>query len=160
MRLVIGIYPEPPEVATRSKPEMKERLLRAAEFLLRRGVTVELATHDAGIVRRFLTDVVPATGVGVDRFELQLLYGVPVYDLIEEVRSGALYEQDGVAPCIRLYVPFATSRDQATAYCRRRLAENPQLGVYVARNIARGFLAPRSRVKLSPRHPACGRANP
>lgn len=159
MRLVIGIYPEPAEVATQSKPEMKERLLRAADFLLRRGAYVELATHDAAVVRRFLTEVAPAAGAGVDRFELQLLYGVPVYDLIEEVRSGALYAQDGVPPRVRIYVPFATSWDQATAYCRRRLAENPQLGVYVARNIVRGFVAPGRRVKPSPPR-ASGRANP
>jgi proline dehydrogenase len=158
-RLVIGIYPEPSEVATQSKSEMKERLLRAADFLLRRGAYVELATHDAAVLRRFLTEVVPATGAGVDRFELQLLYGVPVYDLIEEVRSGALYAQDGVPPRMRIYVPFATSWDQATAYCRRRLAENPQLGVYVARNIVRGFVAPRRRVRPSP-PPASGHANP
>jgi hypothetical protein len=145
MRLVIGIYPEPKHVATQAKAEMKARMLRAADFLLRRGVYVELATHDANVIRRFLTEIAPATGASVGQFELQLLYGVPVYDLIEEVRSGSLFAQGGVAPRVRLYVPFATSWDQATAYCRRRLAENPQLGVYVARNIARGFLAPRRR---------------
>jgi hypothetical protein len=32
-------------------------------------------------------------------------------------------------------VPFATAWDQATAYCRRRLQSNPDMAVYVARNL-------------------------
>jgi proline dehydrogenase len=144
LRLVIGIYREPADVATRSKAEMKERLLRAAGALLARGVTVEVASHDAAVVRRFLGEVVPRAGAGRDAFELQFLYGVPVEPLIAEIASGSLFAEDGRPPRVRLYVPFATSWDEATAYCRRRLDENPQLGVYVARNIVRGFLGTRA----------------
>ncbi|MEW6747423.1 MAG: proline dehydrogenase family protein [Planctomycetota bacterium] len=155
VRLVIGIYREPSGVATTSKVEMKKRLLHAAERLLRHGVYVELATHDAGVVRRFLKEVVPATRSSWDRFELQFLHGVPVNSLMGEVRSGALFTEEGRTPRMRLYVPFATSWDQATAYCRRRLAENPQIGTYVVRNIVRSFLGNsarnRSRARLAGR---------
>ncbi|MFO0980614.1 MAG: proline dehydrogenase family protein [Planctomycetota bacterium] len=135
VRMVIGIYREPAELALTEKPAMKQRLLAQAAALLQRGVHVELATHDEQCIERFLREVVPQSGVGCDRFEIQMLYGVPRARLIERILDGKLFRDGGRAPVVRLYVPFATSWDQATAYCRRRLKANPSIGVYVARNL-------------------------
>ena len=127
VRLVIGIYQEPESVALTSKPEMKERLLTYAEQLLKAGHYVEFATHDEPYVRRFIDDVVPRCGVGPDRFEVQMLYGVPRDRLLAELRRRGVR--------CRLYVPFALSWAMAIQYLRRRLDEYPAMMWYVTKNM-------------------------
>lgn len=131
VRLVIGIYQEPADVALVDKAAMKERMLAAAELLLRRGHYVEFATHDVQCVRRFLEEVVPRTGVGQDRYEVQMLYGVPRDRFLADLlRQGVR---------CRLYVPFALGWDLAIEYLRRRLDEYPAMMWLVTKNmIARG----------------------
>jgi proline dehydrogenase len=108
---------------------MKERLLELARLLLERGHYVEFATHDEEFVRRFVRDVVPATAAGRDRFEVQLLYGVPRDRLVAELVA------DGVR--IRRYVPFSLGWEMAIAYLRRRLDEYPAMMFLVLRNLLR-----------------------
>lgn len=127
VRLVIGIYREPAEVALTEKPAMKERMLQYAEVLLRRGHFVEFATHDDAYVRRFLNEVVPRTGVGKDRFEVQMLYGVPRERFLADLRA------QGVTA--RLYVPFAIGWGMAIQYLRRRLDEYPAMVWLVTKNL-------------------------
>lgn len=127
VRLVIGIYQEPESVALTAKPKMKELLLTYAERLLEAGHYVEFATHDEPYVRRFIDEVVPRCGVGNDRFEVQMLYGVPRDRLLAELR------QRGVR--CRLYVPFALSWGMAIQYLRRRLDEYPAMMWYVTKNL-------------------------
>ncbi len=135
IRLVIGIYIEPLEVAITDKKEMKERLLRSAKYLLEKGNFVEFATHDETYVRRFLEEVVPATGVGTDRFEVQMIYGVPRQQFQDDLVAGRIGNL-GPVP-MRIYVPFATSWEHALAYCRRRFIENPSIASAVAMNVGR-----------------------
>ncbi|MEM7199534.1 MAG: proline dehydrogenase family protein [Planctomycetota bacterium] len=127
VRLVIGIYQEPEEVATTRKAEMKQRMLEYAGVLLRRGHYVEFATHDEAVVKRFLDEVVPATGATTDRFEVQMLYGVPRTKLLAQL------VQRGVTA--RRYIPFALSWPLAIQYLRRRLDEYPQMMFLVLRNL-------------------------
>jgi proline dehydrogenase len=127
VRLVIGIYREPADIALVDKPAMKERLLTFAEQLLRRGHYVEFATHDDAYVRRFVEQVVPNAGVGPDRFEVQMLYGVPRERFLADLcRQGIT---------ARLYVPFALSWDMAIQYLRRRLDEYPAMVWLVTKNL-------------------------
>src|SRR5262249_9660429 len=119
----------PPDVALVDKPAMKRRLLEFAEQLLRRGHYVEFATHDEGCVRRFVDEVVPRCGAGPDRFEVQMLYGVPPERLLGELR------QRGVRA--RLYVPFALGWHMAIQYLRRRLDEYPAMMWLVSKNLIR-----------------------
>ena len=135
VRLVIGIYLEPAEIALADKAAMKERLLQQAGELLDRGVYVEFATHDERCLRRFFTEVVKPRGLGGERYEVQMLYGVPRGALLAEILSGRLSPPERAAPPVRLYVPFATAWDQATAYCRRRLRNNPNMMKYVLVNL-------------------------
>jgi proline dehydrogenase len=128
LRLVIGIYPEPADVATTDKPAMKERMVSFARKLLDRSVFVEFATHDAPTVERFVREVAPKAP---DRCEVQMLLGVPREGLQERVRRGAL----GPGLPVRLYVPFADGWDDATAYLRRRMAESPSIAWLVVRNL-------------------------
>ncbi len=128
LRLVIGIYPEPSDVATVDKVEMKERLLRYSEILLRRGVKVEFATHDNAYIERFARDIAPHHP---DRCEVQMLLGVPRARLQSRLMAG-----DFGAPLpVRVYVPFAVSWSDATAYLRRRMAESPSMVWLVLRNL-------------------------
>ncbi|MCA8977117.1 MAG: proline dehydrogenase family protein [Planctomycetes bacterium] len=129
VRLVIGIYREPSDIALTDKPAMKERLLTFAERLLRAGHYVEFATHDEAFVRRLLTEVVPRAGVGNDRFEVQMLYGVPRDRLQRELTAGGIR--------CRLYVPFALGWGMAIEYLRRRLDEYPAMVWLVTKNMLR-----------------------
>jgi proline dehydrogenase len=126
VRLVIGIYKEPEPDAVADKAIMKRRMLDYAERLLRTGHYVEFATHDEVYVRAFVDEVLPRTGAGPDRFELQMLYGVPRDRLLAELRANGVRA--------RLYVPFALSWSMAIQYLRRRLDEYPAMMWLVARN--------------------------
>ncbi|MBX3462231.1 MAG: proline dehydrogenase family protein [Planctomycetes bacterium] len=127
VRLVIGIYREPAEIALVDKAPMKERMLAFAERLLQRGHYVEFATHDDVYVRRFVEQVVPRAKVGTDRFEVQMLYGVP------RERFLADLTRQGIRA--RLYVPFALGWDMAIQYLRRRLDEYPAMVWLVTKNL-------------------------
>lgn len=127
VRLVIGIYQEPADVALTDKAAMKERMLQFAERLLERGHYVEFATHDTACVRRFLDEVVPRVGASQDRYEVQMLYGVP--------RDRFLSKLLGQGVKARLYVPFALGWDLAIEYLRRRLDEYPAMMWLVTKNM-------------------------
>lgn len=128
IRLVIGIYPEPDDIATTDKTLMKQRMLTAAETLIDRGVYVEFATHDDPYVEEFVTRIAaknPALA------EVQMLLGVPRKSLQDKIVSGEL----GPVVPVRVYVPFAIGWDDATAYLRRRMAESPSMVFLVLRNL-------------------------
>jgi len=127
VRLVIGIYQEPAAIALTDKNAMKERLLQFAERLLKEGHYVEFATHDLVYVRRFLDEVVTRAGVGPDRYEVQMLYGVP--------RDRFLAELCDQGVKARLYVPFALGWELAIEYLRRRLDEYPAMMWLVSKNL-------------------------
>lgn len=151
IRLVIGIYNEPPGVATTSKAEMKERMLPAARAVLERGGKVEFATHDEALIARFFREIVLPGGYGRDRVEVQMLLGVPRRALQRDLVSGAAFRPGGVCAAkggssgelaetgvpVRLYVPFAEHWSDAIAYARRRLAENPSIMTYGLHNLFR-----------------------
>lgn len=131
LRLVIGIYPEPGEVALLQKPPMKARMVDYAGALLDRGARVEFATHDEPTLERFVREAAPkAPG----RCEIQMLLGVPREGFFRRLREGAL----GAALPVRLYVPFALGWDDATAYLRRRMNESPSVVWLVLRNLLPG----------------------
>jgi proline dehydrogenase len=137
VRLVIGIYNESKEIATTDKSEMKRRQLEYAGILLKKGCFVEFATHDEPVIHRFLEEVVPEAGVDASRFEIQMLYGVPREKIQQQLIKGKIGRVGSVA--VRLYVPFATDWSLATAYCKRRLMENPQMATAVLKNLGRAL---------------------
>jgi len=135
VRLVIGIYPEPESVALTEKPAMKERMVEFARSLLESGARVEFATHDEAYLEHFLREVAP---MAPERCEILMLLGVPRRPFAKRMMAG----EYGVVLPFRLYIPFALSWDDATAYLRRRMVESPGMHWLVLRNL---FSAQRAR---------------
>ena len=131
LRLVIGIYPEPEDVATTDKRVMKQRLVDYADRLLKRGVFVEYASHDLEFAERFVREVAPQAP---ERCEIQMLLGVPRANFRRRLQAGEV----GPKIPLRLYVPFAIGWDNATAYLRRRMRESPSIAWLVIRNLFAG----------------------
>ena len=126
VRICIGIYKEPAEVALQEKPDMKEKLFQHVQLLLEHGHYPEIATHDEPLIRRCIAHL-DAKGVARDAYEFQMLLGVPRLELQQEiVKRGQI---------IRLYVPFAEDWKYAVHYLKRRLAANPAMALMVMKNL-------------------------
>lgn len=135
VRLCIGIYTEPSEIALIDKREMKDRLVSWGKKLLEKEIFTELATHDIEAIQKFLGEVYQP-GKHRDLFEIQMLLGVPRDKLQGDLIRGSYGESAGSFK-VRLYVPFAENRQDALAYCRRRLLANPSLISYGMYNFFR-----------------------
>jgi proline dehydrogenase len=126
VRICIGIYKEPAEVALQDKRDMKEKLFECVKLLLEHGHYPEIATHDEPTVRRCMA-YLDQRGVAKDAYEFQMLLGVPRMELQQEiVKRGQV---------MRLYVPFAEDWKYAVAYMKRRLGANPAMAAMVIKNL-------------------------
>ncbi len=121
VRIVKGIYVEPPEVAIQEFQGIRDAFVSMLEILLLRGtVHVGIATHDDFLIdaaKRLIAD----NAVPMDRYEFQMLLGVR-----EDVRDALVAEGHPM----RIYVPFG---EQWRAYSIRRFKENPQLVGHILR---------------------------
>jgi len=126
IRICIGIYNEPEEIALQSKPKMKKKLLQQLELLFKEGHYPEIGTHDEAVVNEAI-GIAEKLNMKKNQYEVQMLMGVPRQAFQDElIQNGIL---------VRLYVPFAEKWKYATAYCKRRLAANPAMATYVLKNI-------------------------
>jgi proline dehydrogenase len=124
VRLCKGAYVEPAAVAFPDKADVDAAYVTLMERLLVDGTFPALATHDERLIARAVA-FTRERGIGPDRFEFQMLYGVR-RDLQERlVRAGF---------GVRVYVPFGT---QWYPYFMRRLAERPANVAFVLRSILR-----------------------
>jgi proline dehydrogenase len=124
VRMAKGAYLEPPEVAFRSRSDVRRNFARASATLLMSGATVHVATHDPRLIsgaRRF----VRTRSVSRTRYEFQMLYGIR-RDLQSELVA------DGEP--VRVYVPYGT---EWYPYLTRRLAERPANIWFFLSNLAR-----------------------
>ncbi|MDP1832515.1 MAG: proline dehydrogenase family protein [Geothrix sp.] len=126
VRICIGIYWEPAEVALQDKAGMKEKLFEQVQLLLDHGHYPEIATHDVPLIRRCMEHL-DQRGVPKTAYEFQMLLGVPRTDIQQEiVKRGQI---------LRLYVPFAEDWKYAVHYLKRRLAGNPAMALMVMKNM-------------------------
>lgn len=126
IRICIGIYNEPKDIALQRKPEMKKKLLEQIEILLKEGHYPEIATHDEAVITEAI-NIADKLNIKKDRYEIQMLMGVPKLGFQDDlIKNGIL---------VRLYVPFAEKWDYAIAYCKRRLTANPAMAAYIMKNI-------------------------
>ena len=75
LRIVKGAYLEPAEIAYPAKKDVDRAYLEIVEQGLRGGAYIAVATHDEAIIRQ-VRAFVEREGIGRDRFEFQMLYGV------------------------------------------------------------------------------------
>jgi proline dehydrogenase len=124
VRLCKGAYLEPAEVAYPAKADVDKAYVRLAEKLVEHGNYPGIATHDEAIIAH-MRKFAQRNGIGADRFEFQMLYGVR-RDLQEQlVQSGCR---------MRVYIPFGT---QWYPYLMRRLAERPANIAFILGNIVK-----------------------
>ena len=126
IRLCIGIYLEPKEIAIQKKPEMKDKLVSYFEPLINNGHYVAVATHDEPTVRRILA-IADQKRLTKKDMEFQFLLGVPRDKLHKEIQAKGFN--------VRQYVPFATKKKYATKYALRRFDENPHMAIYMLDNL-------------------------
>lgn len=126
VRICIGIYNEPAEVALQDKADMKARLFDYVQLLLDHGHYPEIATHDEPLIHRCI-EYLDQRGISKDGYEFQMLLGVPRTEMQQEiVKRGQV---------IRLYVPFAEDWKYAVHYLKRRLAHSPSMALMVMKNL-------------------------
>lgn len=124
VRLCKGAYREPVVVAFQEKHDVDANYRKLMLLLLREGAYPAIASHDQAIVRqaaRFATE----NGIGPDRFEFQMLYGI---------RRDLQRELIGKGFRLRLYIPYG---DAWYPYFMRRLAERPANVLFLLRNLLR-----------------------
>jgi proline dehydrogenase len=124
VRLCKGAYKEPPSVAFPAKAEVDANYAACMKRLMSDGRYPALATHDEALIAAARRHA-GAEGIGPDRFEFQMLYGVR-RDLQDRLVSEGYR--------MRVYVPFGT---QWYPYLMRRLAERPANVAFMVGNIVR-----------------------
>ena len=122
LRLVKGAYLEPPTVAYPAKADVDRAYLRQAERLLLDAEFVAIATHDERIVDHAI-EFAARHGLGPERFEFQMLYGIRPNYQTELVRRGHR---------VLVATPFGP---EWYPYLMRRLAERPANLAWFAGNL-------------------------
>ncbi len=122
VRICKGAYKEPATVAYPEKRDVDANYVRCMHMLMEKGNYPGIATHDEAIIteaKRFASE----KGIGTDRYEFQMLYGVR-----RDLQEGLV--RDGYR--MRVYVPFGT---QWYPYLMRRLAERPANIAFITGNV-------------------------
>jgi proline dehydrogenase len=125
VRLCKGIYIEPRPVAWKGHETVRQNFVAALEKLFRRDIYVGIATHDEYLVGAAMA-LIDKLGLEPSQYEFQMLLGVD-----RELRRIIL---DG-GHHLRVYVPYGPDW---YPYSIRRLRENPDIAVHVARAVLSG----------------------
>ena len=112
VRLVKGAYQEPKQIAHQRKQEVDEAYARMMKILLVSGHYPAFATHDPSM-HALALQFAKERGIGGDRYEFQLLYGIR-RDLQQSLVAGGSR--------VRVYIPFGR---EWFPYFMRRLGERP-----------------------------------
>jgi proline dehydrogenase len=125
IRICKGAYNEPPEVAFPDKKDVDENYVRVMQLLLASGTYHGIATHDPKMIDATV-NFAGKQGIGKDKFEFQMLYGIR-RDLQRQLA------RDGYN--VRIYVPYGK---HWYPYFMRRLAERPANVWFVLKNMFKG----------------------
>ncbi len=124
VRLCKGAYSEPAGIAYPLKRDTDASFVRLMQRLLDAGFYPAIATHDEAMIRATVS-YAHARGIGADRFEFQMLYGIR-----RDLQASLVQD----AWRMRVYVPYGT---EWYPYFMRRLAERPANLVFLLRNLWR-----------------------
>tara|TARA_Y100000748_G_scaffold273730_1_gene248406 strand:- start:557 stop:1456 length:900 start_codon:yes stop_codon:yes gene_type:complete len=123
LRICKGIYREPSNIAMNGRKKINENyLLLVKTTLLGKGYAC-IATHDMELINH-LENFVEKNGISPNKFEFQVLFGVPMGNKLEHLKEKG-YK-------VRIYVPFGEAWFD---YSIRRLKENPKIISYIIGNI-------------------------
>jgi proline dehydrogenase len=125
LRIVKGAYLEPEEIAYPVKADVDAAYMRLVEASLAGGGYTAVATHDERMIEgavRFAEE----HGIGRDRFELQMLYGVR--PRLQQDLSARGYKVLVATPYGPEWYP----------YLMRRLGERPANLLFFLKNLVRG----------------------
>ncbi len=122
-RICKGIYHEPEEISYRGKEKIQERFLADVKAILNGKGYVAIATHDISLIDKIEKWIIDKE-IPFDRFEFQVLYGVPMGNRLQKLLDKG-YK-------VRNYVPFGEAWFD---YSTRRLKENPNIMWYVLGNM-------------------------
>jgi len=124
VRLCKGAYSEPPGVAIQDMATIRKAYSACAHELLANGNYPAIATHDEELVSDTIAHT-RAHGIGPERFEFQMLYGLRPRRWDELVAEGFR---------MRVYLPFGT---HWIPYFYRRLRERRENVLFVLRSLFR-----------------------
>ena len=124
LRFVKGAYLEPPDLAYPEKPDVDAAYAKHVERSLAAGGFTSIATHDTALIARAIS-FAKANGIGRDRFQFQMLYGVRGKLQLDLVAKG--YD-------VLVATPYGPDWYR---YLMRRLAERPANVLFIAKSMVR-----------------------
>jgi len=124
LRFVKGAYLEPPDLAYPEKSDVDAAYARLVERSLSAGGFTAIATHDTDLIDAAIA-YAAANGIGRDRFQFQMLYGVRGRLQLDLVAKG--YD-------VLVATPYGPDWYR---YLMRRLAERPANVLFIAKNMIR-----------------------
>jgi proline dehydrogenase len=122
LRLVKGAYLEPASIAYPDKVDVDRAYVELAERMLREAAFTAIATHDDRIIEHVI-GFADRNGIGKDRFEFQMLYGIRTQSQRALVARG--YR-------VLVATPYGP---EWYFYLMRRLAERPANVLFFAKNL-------------------------
>jgi proline dehydrogenase len=125
LRLVKGAYLEPAAIAYPRKADVDTAYARLLERMLSGGGYTAVATHDESLIEHAIR-YAETHGIGRDRFEFQLLYGVRPQLQLDLVRRGFR---------VLVATPYGP---EWYPYLMRRLGERPANLLFLLKNTLRG----------------------
>ena len=124
-RICKGIYNEPSNIAFKERTEIQDNFFLITKEILSGKGFAAIATHDIPLIDR-IESWIEQNNISNDRFEFQVLYGVPMGNRLKRLLSKGY--------TVRQYIPFGPDWFD---YSLRRLKENPKIISYVLANLVR-----------------------
>ncbi len=123
VRICKGIYRESEHIAFQNNLDINAQFVDLVKMVIESGGYAAIATHDISLIDE-LEEWIIVENISNDRFEFQVLFGVPMSGRLEKLKDKGYV--------VRVYVPFGESWHD---YSIRRLKENPRIISYVMKNI-------------------------
>lgn len=125
VRICKGIYNESPAIALMDRQEIRHNFIYLVQKALEGDSYVGIATHDTYLIDSLETWI-ENRQISRNRYEFQVLYGVPMGDRLKSLLAGNHR--------VRVYVPYG---EEWYPYATRRLKENPKIARYILKDLSR-----------------------
>ena len=123
IRLCKGIYNESESIAIKNSEMINTNYLKLLEIALDKNIFIGIATHDEKLIYKSL-DIIRSKNINKNKFEFQMLYGVPMNKIVKELLKENIN--------VRVYVPYGKNWYD---YSIRRIKENPNISKYIIQNL-------------------------